>query len=891
MKYIVVDSVKDGNRYLRKENKKNHVVISNTKCVSLMEFAKEVVVRQQAKKGILNALDILDGTSSAVLLLEMLKEKADDSYFVPKESISQETAQEVCSILTQLRMGAVTDMFESSDATHVIQLKELLHQYEAFLVEKDQYDKARIYKDAISILRSNATIRKQEQDTIVITDVYKNHLSAVELVFLDLYTNGNYEVFSLKDELSLNDALAGMEFFESYGMANEVQYVISKMMEKEYPFGDVEIFYTSAEYEPYIEAAFDSRGIPYAMIHRQMPADNAYLHMMKYILKWASDNYSYESLKPIMMLAGKYRNTFYREIRAGIGWGMERYESYIKAERQKKPVDEAAQNRQEKTLAFCDCLEQLLHVFKWKDTKEVSYLEVYWKLVDVTRMLLENREDYKYVSEKLKSFSRTVKCLGRGKNIEDVIYVLSREIKALTYDDMEMTNAVCIRKLDSDLHILERKHIFVLGMSSKHFGSVVIESPVLSDQELETFLDSTKGYVRLAKREEEKKVESLYQTISTRDQNGTLTIGYSSYDTVNLRNMSPSIPYIRMLQQSGLDRTSIQKCGYENLILGNIFYEEDALWDTVEIEEKEVIGMPIASWSTTSLQELLSCPLQFYYHRVLRLPDESYKQAQSDRWLPANDKGTLAHGIMEDYCNQEFLNKKSQEVSSNLQEAFFDQVVDHWVKKMLEVCPYVSKAAYEAEVEQVKTNCKNYLEKMHAEFSDPSNKWMVVACEKDFADIEIAFASEEGTINLPFRGQMDRLDRYVDEEGIAHYRIMDYKSGRRKKHEDEISDNRSVQHVVYKLALEAMHENESILVDQVTFIHFFEDKMEDQELTLLGASIQDFPQEVHEVVVHVIQNAEYQKRITGEGQKDKRNKACDYCTYKDICKEYIGEKL
>ena len=31
---------------------------------------------------------------------------------------------------------------------------------------------------------------------------------------------------------------------------------------------------------------------------------------------------------------------------------------------------------------------------------------------------------------------------------------------------------------------------------------------------------------------------------------------------------------------------------------------------------------------------------------------------------------------------------------------------------------------------------RNYLESMHREFSDPANKWMVIACEKEFKDIE-----------------------------------------------------------------------------------------------------------------------------------------------------------
>ena len=107
MRYIVVDSVKDGNRYFRKLNRKNGEVLSNTKCVSLMEFAKEVVIKQQAKKGILIALDVLDGTSGAVLLLDILRGNAADNYFVPRESLSQETAQEVWNNLQQDRKSVV----------------------------------------------------------------------------------------------------------------------------------------------------------------------------------------------------------------------------------------------------------------------------------------------------------------------------------------------------------------------------------------------------------------------------------------------------------------------------------------------------------------------------------------------------------------------------------------------------------------------------------------------------------------------------------------------------------------------------------------------------------------------------------------------------------------
>ena len=46
---------------------------------------------------------------------------------------------------------------------------------------------------------------------------------------------------------------------------------------------------------------------------------------------------------------------------------------------------------------------------------------------------------------------------------------------------------------------------------------------------------------------------------------------------------------------------------------------------------------------------------------------------QSDRWLPASEKGTLAHAIMEDYCNTVFLNKAPEEIPSQVEEELLEK--------------------------------------------------------------------------------------------------------------------------------------------------------------------------------------------------------------------------
>lgn len=330
MKYIIVNSVKNGNCYLRKENKKTRNTISNTKCVHLVDFAKEVVIKYMAKKGMVKALDVLDSTSGAVLLYKILEENLEkienlekntgNTYFVSKESLSRETVQEIWQILSLLRMGAKTIKYEESKDIKITQIKELIESYEDRLQNLEIYDVPLLYKRAIEILESDFTkkqenenleldfvkkqedenlildfIKKQEDSKYVISDVCMQKLTAVELEFLQKYTKGNYEIFPFLSKQEGKTYLKDAEFMKAYGISNEVSGVISRILEKDQKFGEIEILYSSAEYEPFLEAQLNARNISYAMTNRQLPADNPYLYMMKYILEWAKSDFTYET--------------------------------------------------------------------------------------------------------------------------------------------------------------------------------------------------------------------------------------------------------------------------------------------------------------------------------------------------------------------------------------------------------------------------------------------------------------------------------------------------------------------------------------------------------------------------------------------------------------------
>ena len=121
--------------------------------------------------------------------------------------------------------------------------------------------------------------------------------------------------------------------------------------------------------------------------------------------------------------------------------------------------------------------------------------------------------------------------------------------------------------------------------------------------------------------------------------------------------------------------------------------------------------------------------------------------------------------------------------------------------------------------------------------------------------------------------------------------IIDYKSGSKSKNEEKISLHLNVQHAVYKKALEFLHADEEVKIDEVRFVHFFDDDMWNQEIILSDSAIAELPSDVISFVLKVIKESKYVKgSIAGDKLKENLD-PCQYCTYSDICADRIGEKL
>ena len=392
--YIIVRSVKEGNRLLRRENKKHPGrPAAGVGCHQLSELARETVLRERAEKGKLRGGEILDMLSCAAVLDRIMKENWKENWFLSKNCLGLSTAMEVLEALNVLRLGKLSAEFKKKltgqEDCKEKQLFALWDKYEKKLRELDKYDEPLLYLDAIRVLKYQQAEYYTEKRTYYISGDCFELLTSVEKEFFELFTGGRYEVFEQK--LPSGQLLSGKAtFFRSYGMANEVEYVAKKILKEGQTFGDVSVLYTSPEYEPFLRGVFGNRGISYRLTSAHSALENSFVSMMLAVLRFVENNYEYEALKYVIRMPrlrviykedGQEKKAamtkqYFNTLRAGIGWGKQRYAAYIAKQSHEEHSADAEK--------FLELLKDITGIFD--ETKYKTNAEAFWRLVAFAQM-------------------------------------------------------------------------------------------------------------------------------------------------------------------------------------------------------------------------------------------------------------------------------------------------------------------------------------------------------------------------------------------------------------------------------------------------------------------------------------------------------------------------
>ena len=437
-------------------------------------------------------------------------------------------------------------------------------------------------------------------------------------------------------------------------------------------------------------------------------------------------------------------------------------------------------------------MRELAEIFEVGLSCEMLYERLFAFTMKYTYSLNLERKNLKAVLEAQRLVFAQV---AAQESVEEMLHLIKDHLLGLTVSGEDRASAVGVYKI-SNIEVLERPYNYFIGLSAKQFAADTTESPVLSDEELKNYL---RGNIKLAAEAGSRLRWNLARSMNTLT-NGCITMGYSTFDTVELKESSPSVFYLDYKDKWGADALVSDYCGYE--------IEQDALEVVLKSSqatqnENNLADTASIEMSSSGLQTLSECPLRYYYHYIKMLPSIEFQEKKAHQWLTPAAKGNLFHRTMERYC-EEVIKKAEcpvEEVDADTFEAIFEAAVT----EMLEELPYVSETVFKQEKETERDNAWSYLcefQRSLYEASQAGIYWKIIGCELGFKNVsyQVADKAQTGKVfEVLFNGSIDRLDGYV-ENGVLYLRIVDYKTGKVDKKKKEIENDKQLQHFVYAMA-------------------------------------------------------------------------------------------
>ena len=876
-KILFARKISVGNALIRQANLRDQTGSFNTLVYTPVKLAREIL--EAANSG---DLKFLESDCCTDLMLNVLRGAA----LVPKSAVTLSTARDVLGRINELRDNKTKPEY-ADDVRKVAKIKELdavLHAYEKTLEDLDVYDDTRTLTAATKYCKDDPEKLSKLLPFIkgaVFADLETNRLSVREREFMNAVADAAGRTITTLPYLGGNPN-GNMSFFAARGIANEVRAVANKIEElsSDQGLGTVAVYYTSPEYRNFIKAVFDSHRIRYACTDK-IPSQELYLtQMIISLLDCAAEDMSYKLLEKVVRnrvitfdnvlknagmnapaateedfaeediaeeeLSEKAEEEIddkaapeagrkdsvkvnpirgYREtLAAGIGWGRQRYIEYYDRIKDDPKTEEG-------TRIFAKFLFDLANVFD----ERYSIGEIYAKLWDFVQLYT-----YRINKEKTALSSALKDKESELMLIDSSSYTLAEKISFIrdlivnmgVDDTTETENAVLVSPI-RDYSIMERPHNFIMGLSATSFLADDKQSPILLDEEKLRYIEGAgdeRSPVELASDKNERLAATLKDTLGTRDESSDVTISYSYYDTIALRQGSPSILFLELSEGKEVDIAP----GYKDApysVNNDISIATEDISDSVKEraekiraereakrkdkqkeETKDAAGSEekkALSMSATGIQTLLACPLKYYYAYTRYLMIDEHMTPKGHEWLDFRNKGNLCHYFMEKYM-------QSADPLKGIDRGLFDKCYDETIKEMEEQQPWYSEHVRDREIGFYKDKIKGYLEYMTGRWKEDAaagKKWRVIGCELAFGKLD-----ETGTIQPKFtgdgysiklNGSIDRVDGYTDADGKLKIRIIDYKTGKKENKEKEIKLNVQIQHFLYAMAMEEYLKSEA----------------------------------------------------------------------------------
>ena len=213
-----------------------------------------------------------------------------------------------------------------------------------------------------------------------------------------------------------------------------------------------------------------------------------------------------------------------------------------------------------------------------------------------------------------------------------------------------------------------RKHLFIVGLDSKNFPGKVKEDPIIFDRDYEKF-----GILNASSRDIEKNKNDYHALIDVAKTLGVdIHLSYSYYNSETIKEQSASSVVFETYQKENSGRIVTvadfnNELGNNNKFKSVEFFDEslfplshfgEALKNNTKITPKDIKESDTSNvdastllssrgLSASAINQFVECEYKFFLATLLHIQQE--KDTNIYEIMPANDFGTLAHSLMEQF--------------------------------------------------------------------------------------------------------------------------------------------------------------------------------------------------------------------------------------------------
>lgn len=816
---LIVSDISRAHSLLKQYEKNTGDLNRNVNCMTLNQLITALYYALISTSGYTDKFRQLDDTEAMMFFRSTVMAKRNElKYFTDERMLNLAMTKEMYRKAKLIRSNGWSGEEKKAVNSRVDDLKLLISEYEKVLEGESLMDNVGMLKYVLAAA-DNGTDLKAIANTALAAEISYltedvDRYTGLQKKLLSVLTDGTdctVCVFDNEPSMSsLVNCRGKAAFYRGYGRFNEANYIANDILNDKLPFGDVQVLITSTEQLPAVSAALRGNGISMKVTSNYSLKDNAYVSLVKRIIAWADDDFSEKALENIMaspvicaeeeledgskknLLAGQaYYNYVLnardrREDSFTLGWGYARNCEFIEHER----------TIPDKSASILEMHAKLLDIFgengePYDEQKKVRPITIYKNLVEFVKTYSYASQEQGIAIESLRRLYGAVEFEAVEMTLSDCLQYIIEMLDELSISDEADPRAVTVQVLN-DWCVPDRRYVYLMGLSLKDMQGNMVESPVLSDHELETYLFD--GFVPTLKNKAELREKNILRSLGA-FSGELITFGYSSYDTVTFCESNPSNVYREALACLGDD-------ALENLI--EFVYGNPC--GLGGMKNKNVLTLKTSAdvklhTSNSALERLLECPKKYAFSDVLYIPENQYSESNYSKWLDAKCKGSFFHEIAERYVKEKLIKPSNEIYPDTADGALVDELANELKVKMLRQMPVAFNELADRETEQLAEAAKKYLNRLHAKLCE--EKCRVLMAEQSFKDAQLQVTDYNGQVfDFVVNGIIDRIDYRLDsDKHKVLLRISDYKTGKKSSKEKADRQGKLIQYLVYEEAL------------------------------------------------------------------------------------------